>query len=186
MPSMPLYFWNDPDGSRYLNAYFDTYPGIWRHVDWMTVTSRGSVIIHGRSDATINRQGVRMGSAEIYEVVENLDFVTESLILGIESDNGGYWMPLFVVLADGRQLDASLVLEIKSALRTQMSPRHVPDDIIQVPKLPHTHTGKRMEVPIKRILQGTPLDQAANRAAVDDATALDWFVNFAQRNGAEK
>jgi acetoacetyl-CoA synthetase len=181
MPSMPLYFWNDPDGSRYLSAYFDTFPGIWRHGDWMTVTPRGSVIIHGRSDATINRQGVRMGSAEIYEVVENLDFVSESLVLGIESDNGDYWMPLFVVLTADRQLDEKLIVDIKSALRSQMSPRHVPDDIIQVPKLPHTHTGKRMEVPIKRILQGTPIDQAANRAAVDDAASLDWFVDFAQQ-----
>ena len=186
MPSMPIYFWNDPDGSRYRSAYFDTYPGVWRHGDWMTVTPRGSVIIHGRSDATINRQGVRMGSAEIYEVVEGVPEVRESLVLGIESDNGGYWMPLFVVLDEGRKLDEDLIHTIKMALRSQMSPRHVPDDIIQVPKLPHTHTGKRMEIPIKRILQGTPVDQAANRAAVDDATALDWFEEFAKRRPAEK
>ena len=154
MPSMPLYFWDDPDGSKYRAAYFDTYPGIWRHGDWTTITSGGGVVIHGRSDATMNRLGIRMGSAEIYNAVEQLDKIAESLVLGIELDNGGYWMPLFITTRDGNPATPELIQMVLSTIRTTVSPRHVPDEVIWVKALPHTLTGKRLEVPIKRILQG--------------------------------
>jgi acetoacetyl-CoA synthetase len=184
MPSMPIHFWNDPDGSRYHDSYFDTYPGVWRHGDWITVTSRGSVVIHGRSDSTLNRQGVRMGSADIYEVVERLPEIRESLVIGLEQPDGGYWMPLFVVLAEGAVLDGALDSRIRGALRQQLSPRHVPDEIIAVPALPHTLTGKRIEVPVKRLLSGTPLEQAVNPGSVDNLDALRAFTRLAAERSA--
>jgi len=180
MPSMPVFFWNDPDGSRYHDAYFSTYPGVWRHGDWITVTSRGSVVITGRSDSTLNRQGVRLGSADIYDVVEPLPEVREALVIGAELPDAGYWMPLFVVLEDGVELDAGLRERILTAIRTQASPRHVPDDIIVVPALPHTRTGKKLEVPVKRLLQGAKLQDVASREAVDDADVLASFAQFAR------
>jgi acetoacetyl-CoA synthetase len=179
IPSMPLGFWNDPDGERYRESYFDTYPGVWRHGDWITVTERGTVVIHGRSDSTLNRQGVRMGSADIYEVVERLPQIRESLVIGVEQPDGGYWMPLFVVLAEGADLDDDLLAAIRTALREQLSPRHVPDEVIAVTALPHTLTGKRLEVPVKRILSGTPLAQAVNPGSLDNPSALDPFVDLA-------
>ncbi|MFC1418807.1 acetoacetate--CoA ligase [Streptacidiphilus cavernicola] len=180
IPSMPLYFWNDPDGARLHASYFDTYPGVWRHGDWITVTPRGTVVIHGRSDSTLNRQGVRMGSADIYEVVERLPQIRESLVIGLELPDGGYWMPLFVVLAEGAALDDDLRTAIRTALREQLSPRHVPDEVITVPSLPHTLTGKRLEVPIKRILSGTPPDKAVNPGSLDDPSALEPFLALAR------
>ncbi|WP_344442589.1 acetoacetate--CoA ligase [Kitasatospora nipponensis] len=182
LPSMPTGFWNDPDGTRYRDSYFDLYPGIWRHGDWITVTSRGTVVIHGRSDSTLNRQGVRMGSADIYEVVERLPEIAESLVIGLEEDGGGYWMPLFVVLAPGAALDDELRARIRSALRDQLSPRHVPDEVIAVTGLPHTLTGKRIEVPVKRLLSGTPLDRAVNPGSVDNLDHLRFF----ERLGADR
>ncbi|MEU4152248.1 acetoacetate--CoA ligase [Streptomyces sp. NPDC026659] len=181
MPSMPIRFWNDPDGSRYRESYFETYPGVWRHGDWITLTSRGSVIIHGRSDSTLNRQGVRMGSADIYEVVERLPEIKESLVIGVEQPDGGYWMPLFVHLAPDTVLDDSLRDRIKKAVREQLSPRHVPDEIIEVPGVPHTLTGKRIEVPVKRLLQGTPLDKAVNPGSIDDLTLLHFYEELARK-----
>ncbi|WP_282786675.1 acetoacetate--CoA ligase, partial [Nocardia sp. CC201C] len=154
MPSMPVRFWNDPDGSRYHDAYFTTYPGIWRHGDWITITDHDSVIVHGRSDSTLNRNGIRMGSADIYQAVEALPEITESLVLGIEQPDGGYWMPLFVVLTDGTELDDDLKRRIDTAVREEVSPRHVPDEIIAAPAIPHTRTGKKLEVPLKKLLQG--------------------------------
>jgi acetoacetyl-CoA synthetase len=180
MPSMPIHFWNDPDGTRYHDSYFDTYPGVWRHGDWTTITSRGSVIIHGRSDSTLNRQGVRMGSADIYEVVERLPEIEESLVIGIEEPDGGYWMPLFVHLVPGAVLDETLRNHIKQTIREQLSPRHVPDGIIQVPGVPHTLTGKRIEVPVKRLLQGAPLEQAVNPASVDNLDLLRFYQQLAR------
>ncbi|MFE9849841.1 acetoacetate--CoA ligase [Streptomyces sp. NPDC005576] len=180
MPSMPLRFWNDPDGSRYHDSYFDTYPGVWRHGDWITITGRGSVIIHGRSDSTLNRQGVRMGSADIYEAVERLPQIRESLVVGIEQPDGGYWMPLFVHLADGAVLDEDLRTAIAHTLRENLSPRHVPDEVIEVPGIPHTLTGKRIEVPVKRLLQGTPLDKAVNAGSVDDIGLLRFYADLAR------
>ncbi|MEK8072444.1 acetoacetate--CoA ligase [Rhodococcoides navarretei] len=177
MPSMPLYFWNDADGSRYRDAYFDTYPGIWRHGDWITVTDRRSVVVHGRSDSTLNRNGIRMGSADIYQAVESLDEVTEALVLGIELPDGGYWMPLFVVVPGGATDE--LRERIESVIRTQASPRHVPDDVIATPAIPHTRTGKKLEVPLKRLFQGATAAGTLDASAVDDAAALAWFVDRA-------
>jgi acetoacetyl-CoA synthetase len=180
MPSMPIRFWNDPDGSRYRESYFEMFPGAWRHGDWITVTERGTVIIHGRSDSTLNRQGVRMGSADIYEVVERLPEVRESLVIGVEQPDGGYWMPLFVQLAEGAALDEALQDRIRGTIREQLSPRHVPDEIIEVPGVPHTLTGKRIEVPVKRLLQGTPLEKAVNPGSVDDIGLLRFYERVAR------
>ncbi|MET7883538.1 acetoacetate--CoA ligase [Streptomyces avermitilis] len=181
MPSMPIRFWNDPDGSRYHGSYFDTYPGVWRHGDWITVTSRGSVVIHGRSDSTLNRQGVRMGSADIYEAVERLPEIKESLVIGVEQPDGGYWMPLFVHLAPGATLDDALLGRIKKTIREQLSPRHVPDEIIEVPGIPHTLTGKRIEVPVKRLLQGTALEKAVNPGSIDNLDLLGFYEDLARK-----
>ncbi|MCT2594539.1 acetoacetate--CoA ligase [Streptomyces sp. N2-109] len=180
MPSMPLRFWNDPGGVRYHESYFDTYPGVWRHGDWTTLTSRNTVIIHGRSDSTLNRQGVRMGSADIYEVVERLPEIRESLVIGVEQEDGGYWMPLFLHLTPGAALDDALRDRVKQSIRKELSPRHVPDDIIEVPGVPHTLTGKRLEVPVKRLLQGTALEKAVNTGSVDDAALLGFYQRLAE------
>ncbi|MFF2524574.1 acetoacetate--CoA ligase [Streptomyces liangshanensis] len=180
MPSMPTRFWNDPDGTRYHDSYFDTYPGVWRHGDWITLTDRGSVVIHGRSDSTLNRQGVRMGSADIYEAVERLPEIRESLVIGVEEPDGGYWMPLFVHLAEGHHLDDALRARIKTTLREELSPRHVPDEIIEVPGVPHTLTGKRIEVPVKRLLQGASLDKAVNAGSVDRVELLHFYEELAR------
>ncbi|SFH13610.1 acetoacetate--CoA ligase [Streptomyces mirabilis] len=182
MPSMPLYFWNDPDGSRYREAYFSAYPGVWRHGDWITITEHGTVIVNGRSDSTLNRQGVRVGSAEIYQAVEALPEIAEALVIGAEQPDGGYWMPLFVQLTDTAELTDTLIERITTAIRDGASPRYVPDDIIPVKAIPHTLTGKKLEVPIKRILQGTKATQAVDPGAVDDPTALEHFTTYhAQR-----
>ncbi|MFF5706470.1 acetoacetate--CoA ligase [Streptomyces sp. NPDC012794] len=175
MPSMPIRFWNDPDGSRYRDSYFEMFPGVWRHGDWITITDHGSVVIHGRSDSTLNRQGVRMGSADIYEVVERLPEIKESLVIGLEEPNGGYWMPLFVHLAPGATLDEALRKKIAATIREQLSPRHVPDEVIEIPAVPHTLTGKRIEVPVKRLLQGTPMDKAVNPGSVDHPELLAFY-----------
>ncbi|QXE37934.1 acetoacetate--CoA ligase [Streptomyces sp. GMY02] len=180
LPSMPVRFWNDPDGSRYRDSYFEMYPGVWRHGDWITVTDRGSVIIHGRSDSTLNRQGVRMGSADIYEAVERLPEIRESLVIGLEEPDGGYWMPLFVHLAPGAVLDDALRARVKATIREQLSPRHVPDEIIEVPGIPHTLTGKRIEVPVKRLLQGTALSKAVNPGSVDNLDLLRFYEELAR------
>jgi len=176
MPSMPIRFWNDPDGHRYHDAYFDTYPGVWRHGDWITITDHGSVIVHGRSDSTLNRNGIRMGSADIYQAVERLPEISEALVIGAERPDGGYWMPLFVVLAPGAELDDDLIGRIKSAIRDEASPRHVPDDIIAAPGVPHTRTGKKLEVPIKRIFQGGDAARVVDRSAVDAPELIDWYA----------
>ncbi|MEO3975101.1 acetoacetate--CoA ligase [Streptomyces sp. CAU 1734] len=180
MPSMPIRFWNDPDGSRYHDSYFDMFPGVWRHGDWITITGRGSVIIHGRSDSTLNRQGVRMGSADIYEAVERLPEIRESLVIGLEEADGGYWMPLFVHLADGVTLDDELRAAIRTTIRQELSPRHVPDDIIEIPAVPHTLTGKRLEVPVKRLLQGVELRKAVNPGSVDHVALLAFYEDLAR------
>jgi acetoacetyl-CoA synthetase len=179
MPSMPIRFWNDPDGARYRDSYFEMFPGVWRHGDWITLTSRGTVVIHGRSDSTLNRQGVRMGSSDIYEVVERLPEIRESLVIGIELPDGGYWMPLFVQLAEGAVLDDALRDRVRAAIRAQLSPRHVPDEIIVAPGVPHTLTGKRIEVPVKKLLQGAPLDKAVNPGSVDDLEVLRFYERLA-------
>ncbi|CAN5428471.1 acetoacetate--CoA ligase [soil metagenome] len=179
MPSMPVFFWNDPDGSRYRAAYFDKYPGVWCHGDWLTITDRGSAIVHGRSDATLNRHGIRMGSAEIYNAVETLPQIRDCLVVGVERDDGDYWMPLFVHLADGVDLDDDLRATINSAIRTGASPRHVPDVIIAVPGIPYTMTGKRLEIPIKRILLGADPGDVVAASAVDHPELLPVFAEYA-------
>ncbi|GAA4822053.1 acetoacetate--CoA ligase [Nocardioides caeni] len=175
MPSMPLMFWADDDGARYHDAYFDTFPGIWRHGDWITVTDRGSIAIHGRSDATLNRNGIRMGSGDIYEPVEALPEIREALVIGLEEQGGGYWMPLFVVLDDDIDLDEALIARIKDAVRTHASPRHVPDEVLRAPGIPHTRTGKKLEVPVKKVLADQDLGGAYDPGSVDAPELLDWF-----------
>jgi len=181
MPSMPVALWNDPDGSRLRTAYFDTFPGAWRHGDWMTVTDNGTYIVHGRSDSTINRGGVRMGSADIYAAVDALPEIAGSLVIGAELPDGDYYMPLFVVLAHGAELTDELITRLRAAIRQQVSPRHVPDDIVQAVAIPTTLTGKKLEVPIKRLLQGMPAEQAVNRATVANPDVLDWYLDFANQ-----
>jgi len=178
MPSMPVYFWDDPDGARYHQAYFETYSGVWRHGDWITITERGSVVVHGRSDSTLNRNGVRLGSADIYEVVEAFPEVAEALVIGAEMPDGEYWMPLFLVMAEGAELDDELIGRIKEALRRDASPRHVPQEFIEVDAIPHTRTGKKLEVPVKRVLQGADPQTALSLGAVDDPTLIEQFVRF--------
>ncbi|MGU3432518.1 acetoacetate--CoA ligase [Actinomycetes bacterium M1A6_2h] len=178
MPSMPIRFWNDPEGTRYRETYFDEYPGVWHHGDRITITSRGGVVVHGRSDATINRHGVRIGSAEIYDVVEQLAQVTEALVVGVELDGGAYWMPMFVVESNPTSETGDTIEAVRRAIRSGISPRHVPDDIIVVTSLPHTRTGKKMEVPIKRILQGHDPFDVVNPLAVDNPGALEQFVTL--------
>jgi acetoacetyl-CoA synthetase len=178
MPSMPVMLWNDPDGHRYQETYFDTFPGVWRHGDWLTLTGRGTAIVHGRSDSTINRHGVRLGSADIYTAVEGLPEVADCLVIGAELPGGGYWMPLFVVPAAGATLDNALRERINDAIRSSCSPRHVPDEIIEAPAVPHTLTGKRLEVPVKRLLQGTAPARAVNAGVVDRPDVLDFFVRL--------
>jgi acetoacetyl-CoA synthetase len=172
MPSMPVRLWGDADGSRYRAAYFDTYPGVWRHGDWITITERNSIVVHGRSDATLNRNGVRMGSAEIYRALEALPEVTESLVVGVERADGGYWMPLFVSLAEGSLLDDRLRAAIRAAISDGASPRHLPDDIIEVAAVPHTLTGKKLEIPVKRILLGLRPEDVVDLGAVDRPDVL--------------
>jgi acetoacetyl-CoA synthetase len=181
MPSMPVALWDDPDGTRLRKAYFDAFPGVWRHGDWMTVTENGTYIVHGRSDSTINRGGVRMGSADIYAAVNGLPEIADSLVIGAELPDGDYYMPLFVVLAPGARLDDDLIRRIQRAIRREVSPRHVPDDIVEAPAVPMTITGKRLEIPIKSLLQGVPEETALNRATVANPDVLDWYVNFAAR-----
>ena len=185
MPSMPLYLWGDDDGSRYRASYFDVYPGVWRHGDWIEITSRGTAVIYGRSDSTINRQGVRMGTSEIYRAVQGIPEITDALVVDIPKPGTEGWMPLFVVLADGETLDDELVGEIKRRIRELCSPRHVPDAVYEIAEVPRTLSGKVLEVPVKRILTGTPPEQAASRDSLANPRSLDYFVELAGTLAAE-
>jgi acetoacetyl-CoA synthetase len=177
MPSMPVAFWGDADGSRLREAYFAHYPGVWRHGDWITITERGTFVISGRSDATLNRGGVRLGTAELYAVVEDVPDVLDSLVVYLERGGDAIGeLLLFVVLEPDRELDDELRSRIASELRTQLSPRHVPDRVLAVPAVPRTLSGKKLEVPVKRILLGEPLERVANPGALADPAALDAFV----------
>ncbi|GAA4859852.1 acetoacetate--CoA ligase [Actinomycetospora straminea] len=181
MPSMPLCFWNDPDGSRLRAAYFDTYPGVWRHGDWVRFAPSGSVVVSGRSDATLNRGGVRLGTAEFYAVVEEMPEVADSLVVHLEDPAGGPGeLLLFVVPAPGQQVDDALVARVRAELRSALSPRHVPDHVHAIPAVPRTRTGKKLEVPAKRILLGADPDAVASRDSLADASALDAFVPLAR------
>jgi acetoacetyl-CoA synthetase len=181
MPSMPVGFWGDTDGSRYREAYFDVYPGVWRHGDWITITDRGTCMITGRSDATLNRGGVRLGTSEFYSVVEGLDEVVDSVVVHLEDAEGGAGeLLLFVVLADGVTLDDALRAKIAKELRTALSPRHIPDEIYQVQAVPRTLSAKKLEVPVKKILTGTPADAAAAKGALANPESLTAFERLAK------
>jgi acetoacetyl-CoA synthetase len=173
MPSMPVGFWNDPDGERYRAAYFETYPGIWRHGDWITISERGSCVISGRSDSTLNRAGVRLGTAEFYDVVDAIPGVADSLVVHLEDPDGGAGrLLLFVALEGGTTLDDGVRARIATALRTSLSPRHVPDEVHQLPGIPRTLTGKKLEVPVKRILQGAPPESVASAGSITHPEVL--------------
>jgi acetoacetyl-CoA synthetase len=180
MPSMPVGFWNDPDGSRYRESYFDLYPGIWRHGDFFKLNARGGCFVLGRSDATLNRHGVRIGTAEVYRALIEVSEIEDSLIVNLDLPGGGFFMPLFVKLKDGVQLDEELQEKVRARMRKAYSARHVPDKIFQVGAIPYTLTGKKMEVPVRRILTGVPVEKAANRAAMANVESLDYFIEYAR------
>jgi acetoacetyl-CoA synthetase len=183
-PSMPLYFWNDADGRRYRESYFDVFPGVWRHGDWMRLVPRPlaiGAVIYGRSDATINRHGIRMGTAELYRAVEALPEVLDSLVVDLEYLGRESYMPLFVVLRGDVVLDESLRQRISARIGEALSARHVPSEILAIAEVPRTLSGKKMELPIKRLLLGHPLESVAHADAMANPASLAWFVEFAQR-----
>ena len=181
MPSMPIFFWGDEDGTRFREAYFAEYPGIWRHGDWIRISSRGSCVIEGRSDATLNRGGVRMGTAEFYRVVESLPEVIDSLVVDTSTATGEGDLLLFVVLADGTD-ESAVTAAVKKLIRTQLTPRHVPGLVVRVPSVPHTLNGKKCEVPVKRILGGASVDNAVSRDALADPDGFDAFMRVATQS----
>ena len=185
MPSMPLFFWNDPDGSRYRDSYFTPWPGVWRHGDWVEITRRGSVVITGRSDSTLNRGGVRMGTSEFYRVVEGLDEITDSLVVDVSEPGDEGRLLLFVVLRPGTGLDGGLERRIRDAVRRELSPRHVPDEIHAIADVPRTLSGKKLEVPVKRVLAGVPVERAVSEGALANPDAVHAVVALAtgQRRG---
>lgn len=179
MPAMPVAFWNDPDGSRYRAAYFERFPGVWTHGDWITLGTDGTCEVLGRSDATLNRGGVRLGSSEIYGALQGVPGIRDSLVIGVDLRGGGYWLPLFVVLDEGQNDDGELRTRIAEAIRAGASARHVPDEIISVPAIPVTHTGKKLEVPVKKLFAGVNPD-SIDRGAMANPGALDWFIEAAR------
>jgi acetoacetyl-CoA synthetase len=184
LPSMPVFFWGDTDGERYQDSYFSVYPGVWRHGDWIEITSRETAIITGRSDSTINRGGIRMGTAEIYSAVLALDEIRDALVVDVPQEGEESWLPLFVVLEDGAELNDDLVKAIRTRVREDCSPRHVPSDVIVIDEVPRTLSGKALEVPVKRILMGTAPEKAASRDSLANPEALDWFADLAKERGA--
>ncbi len=181
MPSMPIYFWNDADKTRYQSSYFEMYQGIWRHGDWIMFNERGGCVIFGRSDSTINRGGVRMGTSEIYRVVESFDEILDSLIVDLEFRGRDSFMPLFVKLAEGVAPDDALKQRVTKRLRAEVSPRHVPNEMIAVKDIPYTLSGKKMEVPIRKILLGMDASKAANLGAMRNPEAAEFFINYARQ-----
>ena len=181
MPSMPLFFWNDSQNKRYRESYYDVYPGVWRHGDWVKITSRGSAVIYGRSDSTINRKGIRMGSSEIYRVVEDLPEILDSLVIGVERPGGDYYMPLFVVLRQGTELDDALKAKIRDKIRSNLSPHHVPDEVFAIAEVPRTLNGKKLEVPIKKLFMGAPLEKAISVDSMSNPQAMQYFVEFVRK-----
>ena len=180
LPSMPLYFWGDAGDKRYLSSYFDMYPGVWRHGDWLKVGANGGCIIYGRSDATINRHGLRMGTSELYSAVEALPEVLDSMVVDLEYLGRDSYMPLFVVLREGVQVDEALRRRINEAIRVALSPRFLPDAVLQVAEIPRTLSGKKQELPIKKLMLGHPLEKVVNREAMANPACLDWYVEFAR------
>jgi acetoacetyl-CoA synthetase len=183
LPSMPLRFWNDPGDARYLSSYFDTYPGIWRHGDWLKIDRDGSCVIYGRSDATINRHGLRMGTSEIYSAIEAMPEILDSMVIDLEYLGRASYMPLFVVLRDGLALDAAMKQKINHAIEAGVSRRFLPNEIFAVPEIPRTLSGKKQELPIKKLLLGQPIDKVINRDAMANPACLDWYVAFAGKSG---
>lgn len=181
MPSMPIYFWNDPDKRKYLDSYFDSYPGVWWHGDWVKITERGTLVIYGRSDATLNRQGVRIGTSEVYSAMLQVEEVRDCLIVNLELSDGRHYMPLFVMLNENQVLDNNLKQKINQTLKNTYSPRHVPDEIIEVQDIPYTISGKKMEAPVKKILLGFPLEKAANQDSMRNPAVLAFFMEFAKQ-----
>ncbi len=181
LPSMPLYFWGDEDGSRLHDSYFDTYPGVWRHGDWIEITPEGGSVIYGRSDATINRKGLRLGSSEIYQAVEGLEEVLDSLVVDLEFLGRDSFMPLFVVLKDGRSLDQALTSKINGAIRDSVSPRFVPNEIVQIAEVPRTLSGKKLEVPVKKLLLGGDAARIVNRDSMVNPDSFDFFIDYASQ-----
>jgi acetoacetyl-CoA synthetase len=179
MPSMPVRLWGDNGKARYRESYLADYPGVWRHGDFFRINSRGGCFVLGRSDATLNRHGVRIGTAEVYRVLSRLEAVDDALIVNLDLPGGRFFMPLFVKLADELVLDDGITEQIRDRLRREYTPRHVPDAIVQAPDIPVTLTGKKMEVPVRKILRGMPADEAANRNAMANPTSLDFFVQYA-------
>ncbi|MBX3238681.1 MAG: acetoacetate--CoA ligase [Chitinophagaceae bacterium] len=184
MPSMPVFFWNDPGKTRYRESYFEMYPGIWRHGDWIRLTVHNGIVIYGRSDATLNRQGIRIGTSEIYRSVDRIGEIRDSLIVNLESPDGTHYMPLFVVLKEGAVLDEALTGRIKQQLRTDCSPRHIPDAIIEAPDIPYTLSGKKMEAPVKKILLKKDIDMTGTRDTMRNPDSLDFFVAFRHSAGS--
>ncbi len=178
MPSMPIYFWNDKDKIRYKSSYFEMYEGVWRHGDWLKITDRNTLIILGRSDATLNRHGIRIGTAEIYRSINKISAIKDSLIVNLELANGRHYMPLFVVMNEEALLNDSTKQQIKQQLRSDYSPRHVPDEIIEIEDIPYTISGKKLEAPVKKILLGIPVEKAANKGAMRNPDTLDFFFEF--------
>jgi acetoacetyl-CoA synthetase len=181
IPSMPLFFWGDEGNKRYLSSYFDMYPGVWRHGDWLRIGTHGGCVIFGRSDATINRHGLRMGTSELYSAVEALPEVLDSMVVDLEYLGRESYMPLFVVLREGLVLDDALREKIHAAIRTALSPRFVPNATFQVAEIPRTLSGKKQELPIKKLLLGQPLEKVVNRDAMANPGCLAWYEVFAQR-----
>lgn len=180
MPSMPVYFWNDPEYKRYKESYFESYPGVWRHGDWIKITPRHGIIIYGRSDATLNRGGVRIGTSEIYRAVDKIEEVKDSLVICLEKKGGEFWMPLFVVLREGNTLTGDLKKKINVTLRNEYSPRHVPDEILAVSDIPYTISGKKTEAPVKKILMGQDPKKVINAGALKNPASMDFFVKLAK------
>ena len=187
---MPLYFWGDEGNKRYLSSYFDMYPGKdgkpapWRHGDWLKVLPDGTCVIYGRSDATINRHGLRMGTSELYSAVEALPEVLDSMVVDLEYLGRESYMPLFVVLREGLALDDALRGRLNNAIKNALSPRFVPNEIFQVAEIPRTLSGKKQELPIKKLLLGQPIEKVINKEAMANAACLDWYVAFAARRAA--
>jgi acetoacetyl-CoA synthetase len=181
MPSMPIYFWGDQAGERYRESYFEMFPGVWRHGDWLEITERGTAIIYGRSDSTINRGGIRMGTSEIYRAVLSIEAIVDALVVDVPRPGTDGWMPLFVVLREGAELDEETPREIARRVRERCSPRHVPDEVFQIKAVPRTLSGKALEVPVKRILMGTDPTKAVSRDSLANPEALDYFVDMASR-----
>ena len=177
---MPVFFWNDPDGSKYRSSYFEHYPGrVWRHGDWIQITERETVVILGRSDATLNRQGVRIGTAEIYREIDKIADIRDCLIINLEHADGSDWMPMFVALNPGFELNDDLKKRVAQSLRSACSPRHVPDELILVPDIPYTISGKKMETPVKKLLQGRPAEKSYNPDSMRNPEAMQFFKELA-------